>query len=81
MALILNAVKTTIFALPKWRVVRVVEGARLESVYTSKGYRGFESLTLRKENLLSFVQEIFLFLSVENLRFRERKNKKISACD
>jgi hypothetical protein len=30
-----------------WRVVRVVEGARLESVYTSKGYRGFESLTLR----------------------------------
>jgi hypothetical protein len=33
-----------------WRVVRVVEGARLESVYTSKGYRGFESLTLRKKN-------------------------------
>jgi hypothetical protein len=32
-----------------WRVVRVVEGARLESVYTSKGYRGFESLTLRKK--------------------------------
>jgi biopolymer transport protein ExbB len=29
------------------RVVRVVEGARLESVYTPKGYRGFESLTLR----------------------------------
>lgn len=25
----------------------MVEGARLESVYTSKGYRGFESLTLR----------------------------------
>ena len=35
-----------------WRVVRVVEGARLESVYTSKGYRGFESLTLRKKNNL-----------------------------
>ena len=36
------------FCLPKnWRVVRVVEGARLESVYTPKGYRGFESLTLR----------------------------------
>ena len=64
MAPILNAVKTTIFALPKRRVVRVVEGARLESVYTSKGYRGFESLTLRKENLLSVAQEIFLFLSV-----------------
>lgn len=29
------------------RVVRVVEGARLESVYTPKGYREFESLTLR----------------------------------
>ena len=28
------------------RVVRVVEGARLESVYTAT-YRGFESLTLR----------------------------------
>ncbi len=27
---------------------RVVEGARLESVYTSQGYRGFESLSLRK---------------------------------
>ena len=30
------------------RDVRVVEGARLESVYTSKGYRGFESHSLRK---------------------------------
>ena len=28
----------------------MVEGARLESVYTSKGYRGFESLTLRIKN-------------------------------
>jgi hypothetical protein len=27
---------------------RVVEGARLESVYTSKGYPGFESQSLRK---------------------------------
>ncbi len=26
----------------------MVEGARLESVYTSKGYQGFESLFLRK---------------------------------
>ncbi|MEN9858692.1 MAG: hypothetical protein RIT50_814, partial [Bacteroidota bacterium] len=25
----------------------MVEGARLESVYTPKGYRGFESLSLR----------------------------------
>ena len=30
-----------------WRDVRVVEGARLESVYTPKGYQGFESLSLR----------------------------------
>ncbi len=28
---------------------RVVEGARLESVYTPKGYRGFESLPLRPD--------------------------------
>jgi len=26
----------------------LVEGARLESVYTSKGYRGFESPSLRR---------------------------------
>jgi hypothetical protein len=32
------------------RGVRVVEGARLESVYTSKGYRGFESLPLYNLN-------------------------------
>ena len=30
-----------------WRGGRVVEGARLESVCTPKGYRGFESLPLR----------------------------------
>ena len=29
------------------RGVRVVEGARLESVYTLTAYRGFESLSLR----------------------------------
>ena len=34
----------------KWRGGRVVEGARLESVYTPQGYRGFESLSLRKAN-------------------------------
>ena len=28
----------------------MVEGARLESVYTSKGYRGFESRSLRGKN-------------------------------
>ncbi len=30
------------------RGARVAEEARLESVYTPKGYRGFESLSLRK---------------------------------
>ncbi len=30
------------------RGVRVVEGARLESVYRPKAYRGFESLSLRQ---------------------------------
>ena len=33
------------------RGVRVVEGARLESVYTPKGYRGFESPSLRKSKM------------------------------
>ncbi len=33
---------------------RVVEGARLESEYTSKAYRGFESLRLR--HLVKFIQ-------------------------
>ena len=32
------------------RGVRVVEGARLESVYRSKAYRGFESRPLRQRN-------------------------------
>lgn len=31
---------------------RVVEGARLESEYTSKAYRGFESLPLRQRTEL-----------------------------
>src|SRR3972149_462067 len=34
--------------LINWRGGRVVEGARLESVYTLKAYRGFESLSLRQ---------------------------------
>ncbi len=31
----------------QWRGARVAEEARLESVYTSKAYRGFESPSLR----------------------------------
>jgi len=47
--------KSAIFAPHSWRRVRVAEGARLESVYTPKAYREFESLRLRKltENLAS----------------------------
>ncbi len=37
-----------LFLPPLRRGVRVVEGARLESVYTPKGYRGFESHSLRR---------------------------------
>ena len=33
-----------------WRDARVAEEARLESVYTSKAYPGFESPSLRKIN-------------------------------
>ena len=33
-----------------WRGAGVAELARLESVCTPKGYRGFESLSLRKIN-------------------------------
>ncbi len=39
--------KSAIFAPHSWRRVRVAEGARLESVYTPKAYREFESLRLR----------------------------------
>ncbi len=31
-----------------WKGARVVEEARLESVYTSKAYQGFESPSFRK---------------------------------
>ena len=41
----------------------MVEGARLESVYTPKGYRGFESLSLREnEAQLTQFQLVALFL-------------------
>ena len=33
-------------------VAELVDGARLESVYTPKGYHGFESHPLRKPDLL-----------------------------
>ena len=34
-----------------WRDARVVEEARLESVYTPKAYRGFESRSLRQTKM------------------------------
>ncbi len=37
------------------RDARVVEEARLESVYTPKGYPGFESPSLRKNRKIKFV--------------------------
>ena len=46
------------FRAPKTRRdARVVEEARLESVYTPKGYPGFESPSLRKINLIKLRQE------------------------
>ena len=37
----------------------MVEEARLESVYTSKAYRGFESPSLRKKECKSSICEIY----------------------
>ena len=50
-----------------WRLVRVVEGARLESVYTSKGYRGFESLSLRKMEKEKFF--VYILQSMKDFSF------------
>lgn len=45
----------------KKRGGRVVEGARLESVYTPQAYRGFESLPLCN-NYYIFIKNLFLYL-------------------
>ena len=47
---------------PKRRDARVVEEARLESVYTPKGYPGFESPSLRR--LTNRFYYFFLLLSL-----------------
>ena len=50
------------------RDARVAEEARLESVYTSKAYPGFESPSLRKEYLKGPVIRPFsLFLTIYSL--------------
>ena len=63
----------SIFATPnsnrERRPARVVEEARLESVYTPKGYRGFESLGLRKVCLPG---KLF-YLCVNGLRMKTGK--------
>ena len=41
--------KKIVLCRPKRRDARVVEEARLESVYTPKVYRGFESRSLRRK--------------------------------
>ncbi len=54
---------TSIF-LPAWRGGRVVEGARLESVYTET-YRGFESLSLRQNNFSKYLIISALYVLTE----------------
>ncbi len=50
------------------RRVRVVEGARLESVYTPKGYHEFESHRLRQSKTKCRPQSgIFLFQASSSL--------------
>ncbi len=39
---------------PIWKGARVVEEARLESVYTPKGYQGFESPSFRGSVIINF---------------------------
>ena len=45
-----------------WRGARVVEEARLESVYTPKAYHGFESRSLRKEGVNLIITRFTPFL-------------------
>ena len=52
-----------------WRDARVAEEARLESVYTSKAYPGFESPSLRlkssNENIREFVSFAEAYLPLQ----------------
>ena len=50
---------------------RVVEGARLESEYTSKAYRGFESLPLRQTPFLSRPEVSKSFPTLEAFEARQ----------
>ena len=51
----------------------MVEEARLESVYTPKGYPGFESPSLRDKGCKSSNYEIYTFFTPKNIRLTVRK--------
>ena len=57
----------------------MAEGARLESVYTSKGYRGFESLFLRNNFLISEFFNNFTYIKIVNNLNRKQTMKKLFA--
>jgi hypothetical protein len=54
----------------------VVEGARLESVYTPKGYLGFESQSLRQNQQKCPARGISCFKNLSKLFEQIRKNWK-----
>ena len=58
------------------RGARAVEEARLESVYTPKGYRGFESHSLRPK---CFRTKLFIQNNIKNL-IDYAKSMGITAC-
>ena len=53
----------------------MVEGARLESVYRSKAYRGFESLSLRK-TIEKLAAKLAFFMALILSDFVNRQNMK-----
>ena len=55
------------FCAPKRRGARVVEEARLESVYTPKGYPGFESPSLRNKGCKSSICKIYTLFYTQKL--------------
>ena len=64
----------TIFANAKTRSdARVAEEARLESVYTPKAYREFESRSLRKNSVLHNSALFFYFQDSQNHQWLKRK--------
>ena len=59
----------------------MVEGARLESVYRSKAYRGFESLSLRQSIQKLAEKAGFFVITASKARFcKYCNNKKDKRC-